>query len=33
VASTPRYGTRRYGTVARTSALASPSGPERTSTR
>lgn len=38
VASAPsatRYGPvgPRYGTVARTSALASPSGPERTSTR
>jgi hypothetical protein len=34
VASTPRYaGPPRYGTVARTSAFASPSGPERTSTR
>lgn len=34
-ASTPRYGpvSQRYGVVARTSALASPSGPERTSTR
>jgi hypothetical protein len=33
VGTAPRYGTPRYGTVARTSALASPSGPERTSTR
>ena len=37
VGSGPRYGpvagTARYGAVARTSALASPSGPERTSTR
>ena len=34
-ASAPRYGPvgQRYGVVARTSALASPSGPERTSTR
>jgi hypothetical protein len=37
VLSAPRYGPvvspPRYGTVARTSAFASPSGPERTSTR
>jgi hypothetical protein len=37
VGTAPRYGpvasTARYGTVARTSAFASPSGPERTSTR
>ena len=35
VSSTPRYGpvSPRYGVVARTSAFASPSGPESTSTR
>ena len=35
VSSTPRYGpdAQRYGVVARTSALASPSGPDRASTR
>jgi hypothetical protein len=37
VGNAPRYGPvsgpARYGTVARTSAFASPSGPERTSTR